>query len=68
MAEEETKFVELMFGAKVAIADWPLPVGHRPLKHFARIPVLFRIGEAQDSVPPADRLRAALPLGTNRAP
>ena len=44
MAEEETKFVELMFGAKVAIADWPLPVGHRPLKHFARIPVLFRIG------------------------
>jgi len=44
--------------------------------HFALFVqrVLFRIPtgsyliEAQDSVPPADRLRAALPLGTNRAP
>src|SRR6476620_8821456 len=58
-----------MFVAKVAIALWPLPVGHRPL-YALRWFILFRFvsGRAQDSVPPADRLRAALPLGTNRAP
>jgi len=65
----------MMFGAKVAIAGDSCPQAPvRSCTSRCLSCVVYRVicfvswSEPHDSVPPADRLRAALPLGTNRAP
>ena len=42
--------------------------GNEDRVNFFFVAVLSRDSKPPDSVPPADRLRAVLPVGTNRAP